>query len=489
MTCLCSGLAVGWQGCQAVLQADMLIRHSLFYLLSRLVSVGVTFISLWLFSRLVAPDDFGFYVTVMGLATLANIGLFQWLRITVLRLAADHASPREVQQTGWALLLLIMLLTAPLLLLELVLASTSWHGVAAGALGVSWAMAGAEYALELLRGALRPRAYLLFSMLRDVLLLALALLLFSYLPPAYALVLAQMGASLIPLVLWLPQLGWPRPCLNRQLITQMLHYGLPLLGLYLLGSLLANTDRLLLPWLAGAADTGLYGAASGIARQSLFALLQAVNLAAFPLALMAHRAGDQAQLKQQLLHNITLLLLLGVPSATGLMVLAPAISQTVLGHAYAGAAAHLLPLLALGTLLMSVRVFYTDHAFQLARDTRTPMRVLAGVCLLTLPLSAVLIHKAGLAGAIYTTLLGFALALGLSIYVGRTRLQLPWPRRDALVILLAALIMAGLLWPLRAAAGWAPLMLTIAFGSVIYASLILAFNVMNLRAELRGYLK
>jgi O-antigen/teichoic acid export membrane protein len=275
---------------------------------------------------------------------------------------------------------------------------------------------------------------------------------------------------------------WP-PRFSRTELGEILRYGLPLAPAAALSTLSNNADRLLLPLFVSTSAVGLYGPAYSLARQTVPVLMQSVNLAAFPLAIRALEKSE-AEARQQLADNFTLLLLIGLPAAVGLAVLAPAIAHTVLGPAYAPTGASLLPLLALGWFLHSLRSYYTEQAFQLAKNTRPGMWITLISATVSLSLSAVCLHLYGLAGAAYGAVMGAAIALLLSWVAGRRVFPLPFHTQQVLLVTGAALSMALVLWPQRESMGFLPLGLAIASGGGIYGALILAGNVLNLRHKL-----
>lgn len=462
----------------------MLIRHTALYLMSRVLTALATFFSLWLFSRLFAPAVYGFYVTVVTIGTVVNIAVFQWLRVTFIRYLPENEDPAQLRSVVLGVFLATLFLFTGLALpLTLVFPDGEWALLVPSAILVSWAMAWSEFSLDMLRAKLEPKSYLLFSGLRDGLQVLLVVLFLNDGGGSGALVAALVVANLLPSLLWARRLwqgAWPLR-FDPVLLRRLLGYGLPLSLLYALGTVMSNTDRLLLPWLVGADATGLYGAANGLSRQSLFLLMQAINLAAFPLAVAAFKRGDTAEAVAQLKHNFLLLLGVGLPATAGLAVLAGPISRTMLGSAYAPSATHLLPWLAVSAFLMSLRSFYLDQAFQLAKNTRQPMINMIVTVVLAVPLSAFCIVNWGLAGAAYGTTAGFALSLALSWRTGQKAFPLPIPVVDSLWVALATLLMMGALWPLRSVQGFIPLTGSIALGGGVYGLVLVLADVMGLR--------
>ena len=470
----------------------MLLKHSAIYLLGRLISAGATFASLWLFSRLFPPADYGFYVTVITLAAVINMGGLQWLRISQMRLlpaSPDKNHLRQVVLTLFIRLLVAIGLLAPLALT--LFPNTPLGTVIPFSVAAIWAMSLSEFSLDVLRQRLQPVAYLMFTVTRDAALIGFALLFIKAGLEAHALLWAYIAANLLPVVVWIKpvwQGAWP-PRVDKALIKEIAQYGLPLAGLYIVTALMTNADRLLLPWLSSQADAGLYGAAYGLSRQSLLMIMQSINLAALPLAFKALEAGGLPAAQKQLEQNLTLLLAIALPACVGLGVLAPLVAHTLLGAAYAPAVTHLLPWLCASALLMGIRTYYTDQAFQLAKATRTPFLIMLASACVALPLSAFCIWHYGLNGAVYGMLAAAAIALTLSWHLGQKAFPLPMPWKELGLLSLATLAMAAVCWPFRQQSGWLWLFAAVSAGGFVYATFVLLFDLAGLRRKLTQKLR
>lgn len=468
----------------------MLLRHTFFYLMSRLVTVGTAFFSVWLFSRILEPSEFGFYSTVMAAATIVNLSLFQWLRVTLMRFLPESANPGQMQEVTLYLFLLLSAFLLLLVPLAVLVPHGAWQKLVPSVLLVTWALAASELSLGLLRTRLLPLQFLAFSATRDVCQVGLVVVLLPLGWRADGLVAAVVVANLLPVFLWFP-LTWKGgyvPRYDPALVKKLCCYGLPLIGLYAIGALIANVERLLLPLLAGAEIAGLYGAASSLARQTLTALLQVINLAAFPLAIAAYKHNDHAAARHHFEKSFILLLGVGLPAAAGLAVLAGPIAQLVLGAAYVEAATRLMPWLALAALLQGLRSFYTDQAFQLVGETRKCMNNLLLTGVLTVPLSVLLIYWRGMDGAVYGTTLGFAVSLVLSWSAQKT-FRLPLPLRESGWIGAATLLMILVIWPLRHLNGVGPVLAAIGAGGLVYMAVMLVGDVLHIRSHSLSYLR
>jgi len=214
-----------------------------------------------------------------------------------------------------------------------------------------------------------------------------------------------------------------------------------------------------------------------------------VNLAAYPLAIQALEQGGKEAARRQLSKNAIALFAIGLPAMVGLALLAPNIADVVLGKAFRETAAALIPWIAFGVFLSCMRAYHLDLAFQLSQHTVGQIWVALGAAVVNLGLNLWWIPRLGLMGAAYATVVAYAVALGISLFLGRRLFSMPFPTKEAFKIGLAVAGMGGVLWPLRGFRGIGALVAQIAGGVVVYGALILGFNVANARTKVANVLK
>lgn len=183
-------------------------------------------------------------------------------------------------------------------------------------------------------------------------------------------------------------------------------------------------------------------------------------------------AGDQAGYRQSLDWGVRLVLVIALPAATGLVVLAEPICATLYGHGRFTAEDTAMTAMALVALCLGLPGFMLGKvlapAFFARQDTATPMRAalivvavnLVLVTVLVLPLRARGIATAHVAIALSTGLCGLLHAGLLARWLLRRQLYRPQAGTLAFLgrVLLACLAMALLLWWGRGQVGtWAQL--------------------------------
>jgi len=63
----------------------MVLRYSLHYLIARGIPALVNFLAIAVYTRLLSPDAYGRYILVLAGVNIANLTVFQWLRLSLVR--------------------------------------------------------------------------------------------------------------------------------------------------------------------------------------------------------------------------------------------------------------------------------------------------------------------------------------------------------------------------------------------------------------------
>ena len=242
-------------------------------------------------------------------------------------------------------------------------------------------------------------------------------------------------------------------------------YGVPLSGTFVLDFAINSSDRLLLGHLRGAETVGTYAAAYDLSQQGLYALLLVIYLAAFPVVVKALATGGENAAREQLRAHACLLLLVGLPAAVGLILLAPNVAEVLLGREFRIAATPIIPLIAIAGLLAGIKAYYFDLAFQLGKSTVRQLWISGAVAALNIVLNLWWIPTFGAFGAAYSTIVSFAAGIALSAWVGRSVFRMPLPIMQWIRIALAASVMAAALVPTLEYRGPLALALQVGWGA------------------------
>jgi O-antigen/teichoic acid export membrane protein len=400
----------------------MLIRHSLSYLLARGVPGMVSLLAIPVYTRFLAPAEYGRYALVIAGVGFFNVIFFQWLRLSLLRFLPAHAQDTNllVATILSAFLVVAVLIGAIGIGLGLLWPDPSWQPFILVGVILVWSQAWFELNLELNRILLRPRRYGLLLMVKAVSAVSLGIGFALLGLGAYAPLLGLLIGLALAIIVGLGEaIWWVRPKADPAQLRELLQYGLPLTATFALGFVVSTSDRFLLAGMLGEGWAGLYSAVYDFAQHSLTLLMMVVNLAAYPLAVRALEAKGPESARIQLRQNAVLLLTIALPASLGVAMLAPSIASTLFGAGFRELAEGLLPVFALAAFLAGVKACYFDLAFQLGRWTLGQLWVMSAAALTNLLLNLWWIPLFGVQGAAWATVMGFSVGLVLSILLGR----------------------------------------------------------------------
>jgi O-antigen/teichoic acid export membrane protein len=463
----------------------VLVRQSMLYLLARLITGAVGFAVLTLYTRLLTPAEYGFFTLVLATEGLAFTFSLLSLCSAALRLQSSAQDQSEFHSAiafvffAMALLLIAVFGLAPLFQSGFDRSACMW--TVALLLGHGWL----EINLHLQTARLNAARFVRASLLRTSVTAALGLgLVWS----GYGVNGAMTGflAGVVVPSIYLTLQGWRGIALRRpQLHTlrAIFVFGAPLSLGYALDSMVYYSDRIVIAYFGGSDAVGRYAAGFDLADKSLQAIMTAIGVAGYSLALKAYEIGDRQLLNRQLERNITLLLAAGVPATVGMITVAPELAH-LLGTEFRSTAVIIIPIIAVTIFMGALRGNYFDHSFHLSRKTSWLASIVAVTAALNIFANLLLVPRMGVVGAAYATLIAHAICLAMSITIGRRAIQLPFPYTEALRIVLASAIMAMVINLMPEVRTWLALPLRVVAGASAFGVFALALNIGGVRAKM-----
>lgn len=261
-------------------------------------------------------------------------------------------------------------------------------------------------------------------------------------------------------------------------------YGVPLALALALDLLLSSIDRFLILYFLDEAAVGAYAAGYGVADKTILVLASWVAMAGSPLLMAAYERADHGAVQKQAKQFVNTFLLVALPAATGLALVAKPLSEAMIGEALREQAQQIIPWIAFAGLLNGLLIHYFSESFQLTRKTATRAVLMIAPLVANIVLNLILIPAMGVMGAVVATLVSYVLAIVLFIIVGRFHLALPIPLRQPMLIGIASLAMWPVLHLLPAFGSWLELFTKALAGAITYGAVILAFDVLGVRALL-----
>ena len=407
----------------------MLLRHTFHYVAARGLPGLVNFAALAVFTRLLAPDEFGRYALVLAGVGLVNVIFFQWLRMVIGRFYQANRDTPELFLGGiFSLFLWVALpVTGGGLILALAWPDPVWQRLLFFAVLLLLTQAWFELSLSYAQASVQPAWYFRLSGSKALISIAAGAFLAWFgsgaSAPVIGLIIAHVAAFFcFALGAW----KGVRPELPaREELRRQLTYGLPLTVTFALSWVVSGSDRLIIAWLLDEHAVGVYSAGYDLVFQTLTLLLIIINTAAYPLAVNAMENGGERAAREQLSQNGQLIFAAALAGCAGLVAVGPQLVGIVIGEEFRSAALSILPWVALAGAIAGIKAYHFDLSFQLG--TKSYWLIVTGTvaAAANILLNLMLIPDFGILGAAWATLGSFAMALAASAILGKGVFPMP----------------------------------------------------------------
>ena len=461
----------------------MFWRGVLGYLPVQVVQALAAFGSIVAFTRLLSPEQYGQYALAFLVATVCQCLFLTWMEAAMARFQAGEIE-RGDPATHVATLYRTMLPMIGLLGLAggsiLVLLPLDNDLKVAIAAGVgAWCLSSVlKLIQERARAEGRVGAFALVSVGASAGVFGLGVA-FAAAGWGAAGALAGAGTAYAALLLWAAPGEIRRSRgggFDVARVRRNAAYGVPVAFSLVLALVLTSTDRFVIAAFLDEAAVGAYHAGYSVGNRILDILFIWLGLAGSPAMVAALERGGAPALRDAARQQAELMVLIGLPAAAGLALVAGPLTEILVGEALRAEAARVTPWIAVGGFFAGLTTHYLHEAFTLGRRTSLlllTMLVAAGGNLL---LNLLLVPRYGTLGAAWATTVSLAFAAALSAWMGRFALPLPLPWRAFGMYGAATAVMAVVVLNLPPVGGFAELLLKAAVGALVYAAAVLALD-------------
>lgn len=469
----------------------MQVRHSLLYLMAHGIPALAAFFTLALYTRWLSPEAYGLYSTLLVMANSANIILFNWMYVALMR----YWNTSEFHEDELISLVGVVLVVGSVLIVGMAVAYFAFtqEALVAAAIAILMISNAIYMGYQRLNSiSLQAERYLFIELARVVFttLLAVGLVLVGY--SWYGILLAtSLGFLLTSLVLphfW--QRFWHYPkSFNYRKLLKLLQYGWPLSLTFMLLELIHATDRVLLSWLIGFEAAGQYAVAFSLPFQLLILVGSAINMAAYPLILQALEQQGEEAAKSKLADYLLILLGLLLPSYLGLIAVSDDFMPLLIGIDYLNESLRLLPAIGLLLVINAIYLFYISLGFQIAKQTHKTIWVVGIAALLNLILNLILIPYYQIDGAILASLVSYLICVGYGYRLSANYFKMPILWSELIKLTIAASLMLVILKNLPIGTGLIEGFIRILVGLIVYLAMVWLLNVGQIRLALVDFFK
>jgi len=292
-----------------------------------------------------------------------------------------------------------------------------------------------------------------------------------------AILCSGITSIVIILYIIIRQIGFSWPSFAN--LRSYLKYGLPLIVNDAIMWIMQFSNRYMIGYFLVDEDVGIYSAACRLANV-IYLLPTALRTVLFPTISKSYDEGDIARTKMYLKYSLKYLMMLLIPAAFGLSVLAAPLIRIVSTAEFSGGSV-VIPYIAGGWIVFS---FYQVclYILHLTKRTYWILRLISISAALNIALNIVLIPLLGILGAAVATLVAYGilglLTLIISFRYFKFDLGLPFIMKSAV----ASGIMTVIIWLLHPQE-LTLVILSILLGIVIYIAVMLLLKAIS-RKEL-----
>ena len=464
----------------------MLIGQASINLSANVLSAVFGLLSVFIFTRLFSPHDYGVYLLGVGFASVVSTFLAGWFRNLILSGHArnDGTDVRGLVISGY----LVCCLAVPAAYgLGRVVGLDAL--AAASAVGLAVAIGLFELTQDLVRARLLAITAMRATLVRAAAALGLGVIVAVLSPTGIVLLVSSTLAYLIAVAVQ-SRTAWrgTRFAFDRSAFLGAARQGLPLTLSLTLLAISSVTDRFVIANLVTPADAGRYIAGLDLVRQTL--MMPAISAAAafFPMAIRIHANQGPAAVRSHLGECVELLLSITLPACLGFAVIAPHVANVILGADFRELAIQTMPIVAVAVVFQILTQQYLHASFLLSGRNSFYLINTASIIVANILLSYLFVSKYGTVGAAWARLgadvFGFAGALLLS----RRAYPIPFPPGRLALTVIAGLVMALIVEALDKILPVSDLMaccILVTAGSVSYAVLCWLLDISRARSRLK----
>lgn len=473
----------------------MIGRSMLAYIPVNLANLLASFGTIVILTRLLNSEEFGRYALVVITMQFTHMALFTWLEAAMARFQARAELEKDVSshlKTIYTYTAGMVALGFPLIMLTLwaLPLSSQMKSVLIVAMTSTTIQIFFNLGMEAHKAAHRIQRYSFTYSTQMLLSLTIGILLILYtslreVAPFIGIIITLFVVLSFDIPFMLKKLkgGTVQPKKAKIYFK----YGVPICISLLLASALNSADMYLIAWKMGEASAGQYNAGYNLANRTLEMIFIWISMAVTPIAVTLLEKEGLDKSKAIMRDYGASLLWISLPAATGIALVAKELGF-VLGESVRSEAVTIMPLIAFAGVLNGLISYYAQRAFMLSGKTSMFMWAMIPPVILNIGLNLWLIPIYGLMGAVYATLMSYALGFALAMFLGRKLYPLPVPVRACFDISICCIAMASIvrLMPISPETpDFIALMIKATFGGVTYLAMSMLINAANSRTLLK----
>jgi O-antigen/teichoic acid export membrane protein len=462
------------------------LQSRVVFLMARLIPSILSAVTAAVLTRILQPVEYGLYALGLSIIFFLTIGTFEWLGLSILRMARTVECSDLFFGTVMTCFLALFGVSAVGAAVVLVVGGLEdYTMLTAASFTAAFLSAWVELKQRLQLAELREKAFFQTSVGRGaVAVICVCTTAYVYRSAPAILLSLAVSSLIVGVFAREPRLTFFRNRFDLTVCRTLLRFGVPLSVSIGMATILMSVDKWMLQGLSGPHDLGLFTAATLVAQVPILALAGGIGPWAYSMAVEALEFRSEVAARIQLERNFTLLFAVVLPAATGISALSLNLAHLLVGDLYWDMAVRLTPWLSATAVLLSIRAYYIDIAFQLGQRTSPLIWTSLVAVIVNVAMDYWLIPTAGPLGAAIGSFCALVVSSIVATIASRRVFRLPFPFGDSVKIAVVTGMMFLVLRELSAFRGAVALGCQIAIGVIVYAVGIMAFNVLGVRYQL-----
>jgi len=248
-----------------------------------------------------------------------------------------------------------------------------------------------------------------------------------------------------------------------------LKYGMPLIPTLIFSFVIASSDRYVIGFFMGAENVGVYSAAYSIGSIILMFSTFIVYILS-PTIFKLYDKGKVDGVKVYLSYSWKYFLLLSIPSAFGLSVLAEPLLSVLTASEFVSVGKFIIPLVSLGTVIWGTEIIF-GVVLRLVKLTKIFAIVFGTTAAINLGLNIIFVPHWGAIGAAITTLTAYTIVAICICYKSRQHMKFDIKLGFIAKSVIASTVVATGIWVFNPD-GVIKILASVVMGAVIYFSLL-----------------
>lgn len=379
-----------------------MIKDSILYFISKFVPSIISFITIFIFLKLMDAEDYGRYSIIIITLGLINIISSQWLRSSMIRFFHENSKILNTIITIQIIIIIILSILNVVFLnligsrIEIVICTTI--------LLINLIIF--EFLNNYYRTLIKPGIVLIGNLLRNIFFVGTLLIIINYkynvsiVDALVSFTIGLIAANIYLLYFYKFNLSFN---INKNYVKKISIYGLPLTISFALGVLLQNIDKYMITYMINVKSNGNYSLVYDFIHNSLYMVIGSLGMASLPRII---KQSNNKFNKLEFNKYVELLYIVSIPLTFAFISISEDLSKVIRSYGYE-TSTNIIVLIIIATMIHGTNSFVYGQAIQLMQNTKVIYIPSIIAILVNVLLNIILLPNIGVLGAAISTLIAF----------------------------------------------------------------------------------